>query len=392
MTVDVRDAQSFTSRLSKSGLSVQSIDLHGRFHHPVHAEAVQRIKDLCKRDKRFQLPTAQCLASPLRSNSDARLIKEGFLHETALESILLEQSQWFETVKATILAMGGKKPDIISVGNKGFVPRSVTAELHSEYTAPELSNGATGSDPEYNAPRIPSQALGSNTEPIAAELPNGSAQGPNMANQAFFHSLGQVQSEVDNVDAAVTGFPIAVVGMACRFPRADSLEQFWELISSGGCAIRQVPKDRFDTSELWRTPKGPFWGHFLREPDMFDHRFFNISGREAKSMDPQQRLLLQVAYEAIESSGHFGLLPARQPKEIGCYIGVGAVDYGDNIASQNASAFSATGTLRAFISGKVSHYFGWTGPSITFDTACSSSAVAIHSACKVSVKSPKHTQ
>jgi acyl transferase domain-containing protein len=54
--------------------------------------------------------------------------------------------------------------------------------------------------------------------------------------------------------------------------------------------------------------------------------------------------------------------------DIGCYLGVGAVDYEDNVASEDANAFSATGTLRAFISGRISHYFGWSGPSITFDT------------------------
>lgn len=69
---------------------------------------------------------------------------------------------------------------------------------------------------------------------------------------------------------------------------------------------------------------------------------------------------------------------------MGCYLGVGSVDYEENVASDNAGAFSATGTLRAFISGRISHFFGWTGPSITFDTACSSSAVAIHTASKIS--------
>ncbi|KAK0636982.1 putative non-reducing polyketide synthase [Bombardia bombarda] len=123
-------------------------------------------------------------------------------------------------------------------------------------------------------------------------------------------------------------------------------------------------------------------GNFLRNPDAFDHRFFNISGRDAKSMDPQQRLLLQVSYEALESSGYCSLPENEKLKDAGCYVGVGSVDYQDNVASENANAFSATGTLRAFICGRVSHFFGWTGPSITFDTACSSSAVAIHSACK----------
>ena len=99
-------------------------------------------------------------------------------------------------------------------------------------------------------------------------------------------------------------------------------------------------------------------------------------------MDPQQRLALQVAYEAIESSGYCSLPTQEKEVDVGCYLGVGSVDYEENVASDNASAFSATGTLRAFISGRISHFFGWTGPSITFDTACSSSAVAIHTALR----------
>lgn len=101
-------------------------------------------------------------------------------------------------------------------------------------------------------------------------------------------------------------------------------------------------------------------------------------------MDPQQRLLLQVAYEAVESSGYFGRGGYR-PTDVGCYVGVGTDDYCDNVASHPANAFSATGTLRAFISGRVSHYFGWDGPSMTMDTACSSAAVSIHTACKESL-------
>ncbi|KAL2824854.1 hypothetical protein BDW59DRAFT_162050 [Aspergillus cavernicola] len=105
-------------------------------------------------------------------------------------------------------------------------------------------------------------------------------------------------------------------------------------------------------------------------------------------MDPQQRLALQVAYEAVESAGYYGIRAnsTRQETEtetdVECYLRVGSVDYEDNVASADANAFSATGTLRAFISGRISHFFGWSGPSITFDTACSSSAVAIHTGCK----------
>ncbi|KAJ5863400.1 hypothetical protein N7455_007468 [Penicillium solitum] len=170
--------------------------------------------------------------------------------------------------------------------------------------------------------------------------------------------------------------------MGCCFPEADGLEEFWELMQSGKSAVRPPYEDRFKPSDLNRGPNGAFWGNFLRAPDEFDHRFFGISGREAKYIDPQQRLLLQVAYEGLESAGYFGLRNSHNtdPSDSGCYIGIGSVDYEDNINSHDTTAFSAVGSLRAFISGRVSHHFGWTGPSLTFDTACSSGAVAIHSA------------
>ena len=98
-------------------------------------------------------------------------------------------------------------------------------------------------------------------------------------------------------------------------------------------------------------------------------------------MDPQQRLLMQVAYQTVEQSGYFQPSKWDVEKHIGCYIGVCATDYENNVACHAPTAFSATGNLRSFIAGKISHYFGWTGPGLTIDTACSASAVAIHQAC-----------
>jgi acyl transferase domain-containing protein len=125
-------------------------------------------------------------------------------------------------------------------------------------------------------------------------------------------------------------------------------------------------------------------GNFLERADVFDHHFFSVSGREAKSMDPQQRLSLEVAYEALEASGYFSRTTPPET-DVGCYLGVAVVDYEQNVGSENANSFSAIGTIRAFVSGRITHFFGWEGPSITFDTACSSSAVAIHTACKASL-------
>ena len=96
-----------------------------------------------------------------------------------------------------------------------------------------------------------------------------------------------------------------------------------------------------------------------------------------ESTDTQHRLMLQAAYQAVEQSGYFG--SPNQDKCNGSYIGVGLVDYENNIAGYPANAYLGTGNLRSSAAGRISHYFGWTGP---VDTACSSSAVAVHSACR----------
>ncbi|KAJ0414363.1 hypothetical protein BJY00DRAFT_318849 [Aspergillus carlsbadensis] len=185
----------------------------------------------------------------------------------------------------------------------------------------------------------------------------------------------------------IDGYPdtaIAVVGMACKFPGADSLDEYWKLLDEGRsmCAPAPEDRDRFATKENRRhqPEKSIYNANWVSDIDTFDHKFFRKSSREAASMDPQQRLLLQVAYHALESSGYFG--PVVEPRtDVGCYVGVCASDYNDNVAAHPPNAFSTLGTLRAFLTGKISHYFGWTGPSVSVDTACSSSMVAIDAAC-----------
>lgn len=174
---------------------------------------------------------------------------------------------------------------------------------------------------------------------------------------------------------------IAVVGMGCRFPGADSVDEYWRILETGKSMLSEPPKGRFPTTEHQRsTGKTVYYGNYLDSISRFDNRFFKKSSREAASMDPQQRLLLEVSYQALESSGFFG--PREPDLDVGCFIGVCASDYNDNVASHPSNAFSALGTLRAFVPGRVSHFFGLTGPSIALDTACSSSAVAIDAACK----------
>lgn len=183
-------------------------------------------------------------------------------------------------------------------------------------------------------------------------------------------------------DLSIDG--IAVVGMSCAVPGADNLEEFWKLLCDGKSQHVEVPGDRFGFDTAWREidSQRKWYGNFIKDYLAFDHKFFKKTPREVASMDPQQRLMLQIAYQAIEQSGYFCSPKHKEDKHIGCFIGVSNVDYENNIACYPANAFSATGTLKSFVAGKISHYFGWTGPGLTIDTACSASAVAVHQACK----------
>ncbi len=138
-------------------------------------------------------------------------------------------------------------------------------------------------------------------------------------------------------------------------------------------------------------------GNFLDEVDKFDHEFFNISPREARSMDPQMRILLHTAHEALEDSGYVpNASQSFNPDTFGCYVGAATGDYALNLRNNidvyystgmvfPVPAFQAkllVGTLRAFLSGRVSYAMGFGGPSVVVDTACSSSLVAIYQACR----------
>lgn len=171
--------------------------------------------------------------------------------------------------------------------------------------------------------------------------------------------------------------------MAGRFPGAKSVDALWDLLEAGKSTVEPAPTERIGLGHL--PPDDPsrmWWGNFLDDVDAFDHEFFRITAREAQTWDPQQRIMLEVAYEALEDGGQFGAsLPSRN-RDFGCYIGAVMNNYYDNVACHKASAYATKGTSRSYISGAVSHFFGWTGPAITLDTACSSSMIAVHAACK----------
>ncbi|EDM73819.1 putative type I polyketide synthase [Plesiocystis pacifica SIR-1] len=176
--------------------------------------------------------------------------------------------------------------------------------------------------------------------------------------------------------APVGGEPIAIVGMGCRFPGADSLEEFWSVLVEGQDRVVDIPDER--VVHHWPA-EVPRWAGLLDDVAGFDAEFFGISPREALKLDPQQRLALEVSWAALE---HANLRPsALSGSNTGVFLGLCNVDYLDRVHATDFSgweAYDLTGTISSTASGRIAYTLGLQGPTLTLDTACSSSLVAIH--------------
>ncbi|KAK6215652.1 polyketide synthase [Colletotrichum tabaci] len=304
-----------TRHLEEQGAMTKEIDLKGRFHYPGHEDALQKLVRLCESTPMLQFPQNRYPLVPLRQTITGDVVTdETPLHETVLRCILTETADWHTTMTRAVSAFAGSPETksspagsrtrlLVQLGIAECIPRSVLAGIPSIRVL----------QPTTSKPARP------------GHYPD---------------------------DA------IAVIGMSCRFPDAETPEHFWEIIQSGAKA-----------------------GSVFPDVGSFDCGLFRKSPREAEYMDPQHRLALHLAYEALEAAGHFSP-SSSSTDDVGCYVGMSSCDYEDHVNARPPTAFSFTGTARAFASGRISHFFGLTGPSVVVDTACSSSGVAIHTACR----------
>jgi polyketide synthase PksN len=227
-------------------------------------------------------------------------------------------------------------------------------------------------------PVMPSGAASSRREPKSGELAgrNEEATGPSA-------------SKGGSAD-------IAIIGLAGRYPKADTLEQFWTNLYEGRDCIEEIPATRWPLNGFYEPDRVKAvaqglsyskWGGFLDRIEYFDPLFFNISPRDAMYMDPQERLFLETAWECVEDAGYTrdALKQDGYGNQIGVFVGATFNNYqlfmADAANRANQGQYLATSQMFS-IANRVSYVMNFTGPSLTVDTACSSSLYAVHLACE----------
>ncbi|KII86717.1 hypothetical protein PLICRDRAFT_177466 [Plicaturopsis crispa FD-325 SS-3] len=324
--------------------TVHETTVDSLYHSPLHVGGLEKevLEDIDRRNIRF--PTMADIEIPLRSSSTGLLIERDSNSRSLVglvTSMLLTEPVRWDSVHRQL---------------SGSIPRHGVLRLLNIGPGAGLVRGMARAFPQGQAECVD---LTASKAPLTAPLTTPKQE------------------------------PIAIVGMSVNMPGAPDTAKLWEVIEQGINTVSPIPDERFKVSDYnypadaasTRTMRA-HTGNFIDGADEFDHQFFRISPREAKSMDPQQRILLHTAYHALENSGYVPNATASFRQEnIGCFIGVATNDYVQNL--RNAiDVYYSPGTLQSFLAGRVSYALQLSGPSIVMDTACSSSTVAIHQACR----------
>lgn len=183
---------------------------------------------------------------------------------------------------------------------------------------------------------------------------------------------------------------IAIVGLAGRFPDAYNLDDFWHNIWSGAESLKTFSDEDLDAAGIDRaTRSNPLFvrkGTTLETAELFDAGFFGVSPREAQILDPQHRIFLECAWEALENAGY---APGMPEKTVGVYGGASMNSYLFANISRDKAMIDAVGGYQLMLSNdkdflctRVSYKLDLRGPSMTIQTACSTSLVAVEVACR----------
>ncbi|ELR73055.1 Malonyl CoA-acyl carrier protein transacylase [Fulvivirga imtechensis AK7] len=180
--------------------------------------------------------------------------------------------------------------------------------------------------------------------------------------------------------------PIAIIGMSCRFPKVQSLQDFWNLLKNGEETIEEI--NRWDIQAYFNSDKSARdkthqrHSSMLKHIDDFDPLFFNISPAEAAEMSPSQKLMMELVWECIENSNT--AFDHISGKKVGVYVGNIWSDFEHLRKHKYAevTSHSAVGQSANIIANRISFFYGFSGPSLVVDTGCSSSLVALHLACQ----------
>lgn len=345
----VKQLADLQAHANNQGLLVQSMGIRGKTHNPENADLAAELAALCQKSDLLDLPKPELLQAPVRSNRTGHRITEGSLTEEIVKTVLASRCEWYQllsNVAADLKQTGIDSHNLVSFGIGDCVPL------------------------------MPFNKLG-----IRVTKTDWSGQTKNQSSRLEQNEISSAYLYPEDA--------IAIIGASCRLPGANNMDELWELVSKGEDRHEELKSDRFDLYGGYRasqsgnfTKNRKFYGNFIEGVERFDNAFFGINQREMVNMDPQQRILLELSYEAMESSGYTRSHVREHGDAVGCFIGGSFVEYLDNTNAHTPTAYTSTGTIRAFLCGRLSYYFGWTGPAEVIDTACSSSLVAINRAVK----------
>jgi 3-oxoacyl-(acyl-carrier-protein) synthase/acyl carrier protein len=206
-------------------------------------------------------------------------------------------------------------------------------------------------------------------------------------------STVEVAAAAPKASASTADHPIAIIGLAGRYPQAKDLREFWQNLQAGKDSVVEIPSNRWALDDFFLSDVDEAirqglsyskWGGFLEDYDSFDSAFFGISPREAQNVDPQERLFLECCWHVFEDAGYTRESLQRDHQgRVGVFVGITKTGFDLNSQAQWLQGEAAYGrTSFASVANRVSYFFNLCGPSMPVDTMCSASLTAIHLACE----------